>query len=194
MIAVAIVIAMVAAYAGLGAAGVHPVAILVLAVAAVAALLVRELRFARVTLDDLGLRVRDLRRAAPAAGLVTALFAAAAVAWAVVADRPLWSADLAWMLPLYPLWGIAQQTLFQGILHRNLRNLLPPVPAILVTTTVFAFAHSGNPVLVGLTAVAGLVWSALYARCGNTVALGISHGIAAALAYPLILAHQPLAG
>lgn len=46
--------------------------------------------------------------------------------------------------------------------------------------------------LVGLTVVAGLVWTILYARCPNVIPLGVSHGIAASLAYPLILAHAPL--
>ena len=39
---------------------------------------------------------------------------------------------------------------------------------------------------------AGLFWSWLFARTPNVWALGLSHGILAALAYPLVLGNNPL--
>jgi len=184
---------MVALYVTMGALSLPPGLILGLAASGGLAIIAHQVLVIRVRPADLGLRVDNLRRAAPPAAIATAAFAAAAVAWALAADRPLWSAQVAWMLPLYPLWGLAQQTIFQGILHRNLRRIAPAPVAILVTTTAFALVHWGRPELVGLTAVAGLVWSLLYARCENVIVLGLSHGIAAALAYPLIMGYDPLA-
>ena len=52
----------------------------------------------------------------------------------------------------------------------------------------------GNAPLTGLTFVGGLVWSALFVRHPNVLALGISHGILATLAYPLLLGTNPLDG
>ena len=176
----------------MGAWSVPPVLILGTAIAGVIALLAQQVFVARIPRRDLGLRVDDLRRAAPPAAIATAVFAGAAVAWALVSGRPLRSHQLAWMLPLYPFWGLAHQTLFQGILHRNLRRIASAPVATLVTAAAFALVHWGRLELVGLTAVAGLVWSLLYARCGNVIVLGLSHGIAAALAYPLIMGYDPL--
>jgi len=189
---VGVILGVVVLYVTMGLLDLPPLLILVLAAAGGVAIILHQVLVIRVRPADLGLRLDNLRRAAPAAAIATATFAAAAVAWALAADRPLLSSDLAWMLPLYPVWGIAQQTLFQGILHRNLRELAPAPVAILGTTAAFALVHIGLPELVGLTAAAGLVWSILYARCPNVLVLGISHGIAAALAYPLILDHAPL--
>ena len=47
--------------------------------------------------------------------------------------------------------------------------------------------------LVALTAVAGTGWSILHLRWPNVIVLGISHGILAALTYPLLLDGDPLA-
>jgi membrane protease YdiL (CAAX protease family) len=43
-----------------------------------------------------------------------------------------------------------------------------------------------------LTLLAGGIWSAVFLRRPNVWALGIAHGILAALAYPLLLEDNPL--
>jgi hypothetical protein len=50
-----------------------------------------------------------------------------------------------------------------------------------------------NEALVALTAVAGTGWSILHLRWPNVLALGLSHGVLAALTYPLLLEGDPLA-
>jgi len=45
---------------------------------------------------------------------------------------------------------------------------------------------------VGLTFAAGLGWSFLFARSPNVLSLGLSHGILAALVYPILLGENPL--
>jgi len=168
---VCLILAVVALYVTMGLLDLPPVIILVLAATGGVAIILHQVLVIRVRPADLGLRIDNLRRAAIPAAIATAAFAAAAVAWVLAADRPLWSDELAWMLPLYPLWGLAQQTLFQGILHRNLRKLVPAPAAVLVTAIAFALVHWGRPELVGLTAVAGLVWSMLFTRCPNVIVL-----------------------
>ncbi|MFQ5747893.1 MAG: type II CAAX prenyl endopeptidase Rce1 family protein [Planctomycetota bacterium] len=115
--------------------------------------------------------------------------------WALGNGRPLASSELALLLPLYPLHGVAQQFVFQGILNRRLTTLFGrPFPTACATAAAFALVHFGSPVLMALTFPAGLAWSLLYQRRPNLWALGLSHGILAALAYPLVLGENPLAG
>jgi membrane protease YdiL (CAAX protease family) len=125
--------------------------------------------------------------------LFTGAAAAAIVVWALCRGSPLWRSDMAILLPLYPVWGTIQQVIFQGLLHRRLRVLLPnAILQVLLTSTAFAFVHWGNPALVALTFAAGIAWSLLFRRWPNVWALGLSHGILAALAYPMILGDAPL--
>lgn len=144
---------------------------------------------------DFGLRSDNLVRAFCPIIAWTALAAGAIIAYALIARRDLWKPELAVLLPLYPLYGIAQQFIFQGVLHRRLMTLLPNrwLP-ILLTAITSALLHMPFLDLVALTFVAGLAWSWLFQRYPNVWLLGLSHGILAALAYPLILGENPLHG
>ena len=103
---VCLLLAVVVLYVTMGLLDLHPVLILVLAASGGVAIILHQILLIRVRPADLGLRFDNLRRAAPPAAIATAAFAAATVAWALAADRPLWSSELAWMLPLYPIWGL----------------------------------------------------------------------------------------
>jgi len=63
---------------------------------------------------------------------------------------------------------------------------------LLLTSLAFALVHLGSSTLVALTFVAAFFWSWIYARHPNLWPLGISHGILAALTYPLVLGDNPL--
>ncbi len=141
---------------------------------------------------DFGLRTDNLARAAIPAAAWTALASAGILLWALLRGESLWRRDLLFLLPLYPVYGIAQQLLFQGVLHRRLAVLLPDAAATVLTAAAFAFVHVGDWRLAGLTLAAGLVWSEIFRRWPNVWVLGISHGILAALTYPLLLGDQPL--
>jgi membrane protease YdiL (CAAX protease family) len=126
-------------------------------------------------------------------GLFTGAATAAIVVYALCQGSSLWRSDMAILLPLYPVWGTIQQVIFQGLLHRRLRVLLPnAILQVLITSVAFALVHWGNPALVALTFAAGIAWSLLFRRWPNAWALGFSHGILAALAYPMILGDTPL--
>lgn len=142
----------------------------------------------------LGLSLDHLRPAARLSLAFTAVAALAIAGFALATGRPLWRADMAMLLPLYPLYGIVQQAIFQGVLHRRLEFLLGRTPwTLALTAVVFAAVHFPDLALVSATLAAGAAWSAIYRRHPNTLALGISHGILAALAYPLLLGDAPLA-
>ena len=141
---------------------------------------------------DFGLAAPDIVRARHAIAF-TALAAAALVLWAVASGGDLWRPEMAVLLPLYPIWGVIQQLIFQGVLHRRLLLLLgPPWLAALLTAGSFAAVHAGDAKLVALTFVAGLAWSLLFQSYPNVWVLGLSHGVLAALAYPLAVGRNPL--
>jgi membrane protease YdiL (CAAX protease family) len=88
-----------------------------------------------------------------------------------------------------PAWGIFQQYILQGFIYRRLRSILVRAGAaegergrqvhlaILAAAALFALVHAPNLVLMGLTFIAGLVWSWVYERAPNLFALGLSHGV-----------------
>jgi membrane protease YdiL (CAAX protease family) len=141
----------------------------------------------------LGFRTDNLRAALVPIGTFTLIAAAGEVAFALAHGRSLWRSDLAFLLLLYPVWGIVQQAVFQGLLHRRLMVLIRlPFLQVFVTALAFAAVHAGNPVLLLLTFPAGLAWSALFRRWPNLWLLGLSHAFLAALTYPLVLGAAPL--
>jgi len=189
---VAVVIVLSAVYVGAALAGAPHRLVIPAVTAALLAYAALVLARRGETPRDFGLAAPDLGRARPAIAF-TALGAAALVSLGIAAGRDLWRPEMAILLPLYPLWGIVQQLIFQGVLHRRLLVLLrPPWLAALLTAGFFAAVHAGDAKLVGLTFIAGLAWSFLFRRYPNVWVLGLSHGVLAALAYPLAVGRNPL--
>lgn len=144
---------------------------------------------------DYGVRCDNLVASAWRVGAWTVLAAGVIITWAILHGTSLWRPELLIMLPLYPLWGLVQQFIFQGILHRALLVLLPQRSlALILNSVAFASVHITDWRLVALTFVAGIAWSWFYQRWPNVWVLGISHGILASLTYPLLLTENPLAG
>ena len=144
-------------------------------------------------LRDFGLGRDNLCAAARHVGAWTAVAGAMILIVALVRGESLFKPELLVMLPLYPLWGVVQQLIFQGLLHRRLLALVDrPGVALVLTSTTFALVHLGSWPLVTLTFLAGLFWSWCFRLYGNVWVLGASHGILAALVYPLVLADNPL--
>lgn len=147
----------------------------------------------RERLSDFGVRADNFARAAAPVFAVTAALAAAALAVAAARRTPLHLGSLLPMLVLYPLWGIAQQTVIQGVIHRRLVQLgTPRAAAIGITAVVFASLHVANRSVLVATLAMGFVWSWSFARWPNAVVIGISHGVLAALAYPILFGENPL--
>lgn len=143
-------------------------------------------------LADFGLRRDNIRVSAREVFPFTIVAAVLIVSFAwlrgVSFDRP----ELWILVPLYPLYGIAQQWVVQGVLHRRLRVLTSRGIAIALTGAGFGLLHVANPPLWGLTTCAGLAWAWLFARAPNVLTLGVSHGVLAALVYPLVIETNPL--
>jgi CAAX prenyl protease-like protein len=145
------------------------------------------------TWRDLGFRRDNIVAGLVPVGASTLLVGAALVAFAVERGRPIGQPTVLVLLALYPLWALAQQFAFQGLLHRGLSVLIrAPWLQVLITAAAFASVHAGNPTLLILTFAAGVMWSLLYRRWPNLWLLAGSHTILAAIAYPLVLGDAPL--
>ena len=117
-------------------------------------------------------------------------FAATAVVAACVIGVLAWLASRSGSLPvhwhmlplllLYPLWGLFQQLMVQGILVRPLALGVAPVlsrgTAVGVAAVLFGAVHLPDTPLAAATAVMGLVFTPLYLRWGNLWPLGLFHG------------------
>jgi len=123
---------------------------------------------------DLGFRRDNLTAGLLPVGVCTALVGAGLVAFAVVQRRAVWQPAVLVLLALYPLWALAQQFAFQGLLHGGLTVLVQsPSLQVLLTAAAFASVHVGNDLLgwhhvvAALPAVAkplALGWLPLHSR------------------------------
>ena len=96
------------------------------------------------------------------------------------------------VLPLYPLYGIAQQFAVQALIARNLRGLVPREGMrIFLVGSCFGAAHFPNLPLMILTFVAGSGFAWSYSRSPNLWVLGVSHGFLGVLAYYWVLGLDP---
>ena len=75
-----------------------------------------------------------------------------------------------------PLGALFQQYALQGFINRRAQLVTGPgVKSIVLVAILFSVMHLPNPLLAGLTLVAGLMWAAAYQRVPNLFALTISH-------------------
>ena len=82
-------------------------------------------------------------------------------------------------------WGLFQEYLLQGYIHRRLIPIVrrPPVRELLVGL-IFAAMHIPNPVLVPVTFASGFTFAILYRRHPNLWVLALCHAVGStAVAY-----------
>ena len=145
------------------------------------------------TWRDYGLRSDNFVAAGLPIGCFTFVGGVVIVGWAIFSGNSLARPELLILLLIYPLWGFVQQLIFQGLLHRGLLVIAPSRSiALILNSAAFASVHISDWRVLVLTFIAGLFWSWFYQRQPNIWALGLSHGVLAALTYPLLLADNPL--
>ena len=158
-----------------------------------AVLLLRRIRREPGVLRRWGFRTDTLAPAALAVGIFTAAVSAGAWLWASSHGTLPPPSGFWLVLAAYPIWGLAQQFLFNALLLRNLRALLPAPGALGLAAALFAAAHLPDLPVAVLVLPAALVWGAVYLRWPNLWALGVGHGVVGTLTYYLLLARDPLA-
>ncbi len=97
------------------------------------------------------------------------------------------------VLGLYPVWAVAQQFLLCAVLTRGLAHWLPHRAIPPAAGGLFALAHLPDLPLVGLTLVAGTMFTALYQRRPNLWVQGIGHAVLGTLTYYAVLGRDPAA-
>jgi membrane protease YdiL (CAAX protease family) len=118
----------------------------------------------------------------PAAAATAAIAIALRLALGPARPVPLYP-DLLEDLATYPLWGLAQQLLYIGVVYRGLvRAGADPRAAGAASSVLFALIHAPNWPLVAATLPLGLACAAIYRRAPSLVALGLLHGVGGTLA------------
>jgi len=93
---------------------------------------------------------------------------------------------------LYPIYGVIQQFALQNFIARNLRMTLSgPVAVAATAALLFGLSHFPRLDLVALAFVAGFFFTLIYQRFSNLWAVGLAHGLTAALAMYLVLGEDP---
>lgn len=99
------------------------------------------------------------------------------------------------ILLLYPIWGVLQQFLVLGIFARNLKDgwqgQRPVALVILSTAVVFAIIHYPSPLLIGATFLLAIVYTYLFLKGSNIIALGVYHGWLGGIFFYTILGRNP---
>lgn len=99
------------------------------------------------------------------------------------------------LMALYPIWGLIQQMLVQGIVVKNLDEsggifskkwiILP------LSATLFAIVHLPYPLLTGATFVLGFIFTLFYLKWRNLWPLGLLHGWLGVFLYFWVLNRDP---
>jgi uncharacterized protein len=98
------------------------------------------------------------------------------------------------ILIIYPIWGTIQQFLCVGLVTGNLQDMSRPVPKILnvlITALLFSTLHYPNLWLMAGTFVLAIIYSIVYLRERNLLALGLFHGWLGAIFYYSVVGRDP---
>lgn len=150
---------------------------------------------APAALDDWGLRREGLVPTALASLGVLGVGAAGMLAAGSYFGHtlPWWAVAC---LLVYPIWGLIQQLLVQGMVTRNLAQLPGrsghPVAVTVVSAAAFGLVHWGEPVLVGSTFLLGLLLAPMWLRWRNLWPMAFVHGWLGTLVYYLVMGRDPL--
>ena len=144
------------------------------------------------TLASFGITRANLRATAKWSSGIVAVVLSAGLLVTALSRSPV-PRDFWLLLAIYPVWGFAQQLLFQGLFHEDLLRLgVPASWSVVATTALFALAHHPGSRLMLISGAGGLLFSVLFARFRNIVPLGVAHGLCGAIVYHLILHRDPL--
>lgn len=153
------------------------------------ALIVNSFRVRGDNLIEIGLSVRHFGLAIRLLVLPTLLFGSVFLAIGYFNQSFHRTSNFWANVAFLPLWGLTQQFILQGFIFRRMRFLLVDETAseevqkrsinfaILATAVIFALSHAPNPMLTIFTLIGALIWSWVYQRAPNLLALGLSHAM-----------------
>ena len=154
--------------------------------------LLRDYRADKQVLKTYGIRTDNLKAAVR---LSAAFFVPGVIVILAIfpfTDNPKPPPYFYFTILLYPLWGLAQQFMFQSFFHTRLLKLGVAPWSILICALIFTFVHLNSEKLLVFAFVGGLFFSYSFYRCPNILPLGFVHGILGAMVYYLLLGKDPL--
>jgi membrane protease YdiL (CAAX protease family) len=79
----------------------------------------------------------------------------------------------------YPIWGFAQEYTLLGFIANRLEDGLPDHKSLVpwINGLLFSLAHAPNPVLMTVTFVSGVLFTALFFRRRNLIAYALLHAV-----------------
>jgi hypothetical protein len=99
------------------------------------------------------------------------------------------------LLGLYPVWGLMQQMLVQGILVRTVAAMSagpwPKVVATGLAALLFGAVHLPDMRLAAATCLLGAIFTLIYLRWRNLWPLGLYHGWLGVFFYYWVLRRDP---
>jgi membrane protease YdiL (CAAX protease family) len=152
----------------------------------------RDYRADKQVLKTYGIRTYNLKAATR---MSAAFFVPAAIAILAIfpfTDNPKPPPYFYFTILLYPLWGLAQQFMFQSFFHTRLLKLGVAPWSIFICALIFTFVHLNSEKLLIFAFIGGLFFSYSFYRCPNILPLGFVHGILGAMVYYLLLGKDPL--
>ncbi len=160
---------------------------------AVVAFAVIEIRRGVRSPRDVGLRIDTLGSSILFGSLFLAPFLIAGVVFAFIRGvyRP---EHFLIALLVYPIWGLVQQALFQGIFLESFRRIHLPNVGIVATSLLFVAVHYPSKTLMGYTAIAGPLFSWIYHQRPNVFPLAFYHGVLGAFVYYVVRQKDVIGG
>ncbi len=109
-------------------------------------------------------------------------------------DQLVWNRNMTISVFLYPVWGAAQQFLFNSYLTVRLVDLgVPPLVVALIVGIAFMLIHYPNRWLMPATFVLGFVGSLFFQHEPNIWLLGFLHGWLGIPYYYWVMGRDPIA-
>jgi uncharacterized protein len=103
--------------------------------------------------------------------------------------------DMIPLILLYPLWGLTQQVLVQGMFVGNLVSSYPhqsrSASVVLGAGVLFGAVHLPDPELTAAATLMGVVFATVFVRHRNVWPLGLVHGALGVLFYFWVLQRDP---
>jgi hypothetical protein len=143
------------------------------------------------SLREFGLSTYGLRQSSAAASAVLVVGVALCVTVGLSRGGVRFVPHMVLLALLYPLWGVLQQLLVQGMVVRNLVPVLSTPMVVTIAAILFGVVHLPHVVLVLSTATLGAVFTLIFLRWPNVWALGICHGWLGVLFYYWVLGRDP---